>query len=81
MLLWLCLHKKKFLSFDLIYQSFEEKFIEKEYSFFETKFLLRSNKDEKSENLHRSNAVILPGIIAYLYFLVQKYLFLSQLFC
>ena len=32
--------QKKILSFDLIYQSFEEKFIEKEYSFFETKFFI-----------------------------------------
>ena len=41
-------------------------------------FLLRSNKDEISENLNRSNAVILPGIIAYLYFSGSKiFIFIS----
>lgn len=70
--------QKKILSFDLIQKSFEEKFIEDEYSYFEKNFLLRLNKSEENKKLNRSNAVILPGIIAYLYFSGSKiFIFIS----
>ena len=56
------------LGFDYLKKSLNEKFETNEYSFFEKNFLLRSNKKLNDENLNENNSVILPGLIAYLYF-------------
>ena len=71
--------KKNDLSFELISQSLNEKFQENEYSFFEKNFLLRDGlKNDKNPQLVNSNAVILPGLIAYLYYSGSKlFLFFS----
>ena len=69
--------QKDHLNFDLIRQSLSEKFDKNEYSFFETNFLKRS-KSLKDKSLVDSNAVILPGLIAYLYYPGSKvFLFIS----
>ena len=60
------------LGFDLIKESLDEKFVENEYSLFEKKFLLRKNKEITNENLLKSNSIILPGLVAYLYFSGSK---------
>ena len=71
--------QKDYLNFDLIRESLNEKFEENSYSFFEKNFLKKNNNDF-DENLVNSNAVILPGLIAYLYFSGSKiFLFISIL--
>lgn len=69
--------QKDNLNFDLIRHSLNEKFEQNKYSFFEKYFLKRS-EEVKDKNLVNSNAVILPGLIAYLYFSGSKvFLFIS----
>jgi hypothetical protein len=69
--------QKDDLNFDLIRQSLDEKFKENSYSFFEKKFLKRSNENF-DKTLVNSNAVIIPGLIGYLYFSGSKvFLFFS----
>ena len=69
--------QKDHLNFDLIRQSLNEKFDQNTYSFFEKNFLKRNDKIS-DKNLVNSNAVILPGLIAYLYFSGSKvFLFIS----
>ena len=69
--------QKDYLNFDLIRESLNEKFVENSYSFFEKNFL-KKNNNNFDKNLLNSNAVILPGLIAYLYFSGSKiFLFIS----
>ena len=69
--------QKDYLNFDMIRQSLNEKFDQNKYSFFEKNFLKRNDKIS-DKNLINSNAVILPGLIAYLYFSGSKvFLFFS----
>ena len=69
--------QKDYLNFDILKKSLNEKFEQYEYSFFEKNFLKRK-QSISNKNLVNSNAVILPGLIAYLYFSGSKiFLFIS----
>ena len=69
------------LGFDTLKKSLNEKFETNKYSFFEKNFLLRSNKKLNDENLKANNSVILPGLIAYLFYSGSfVFLFISIIF-
>lgn len=70
--------QRDYLNFDLMRQSLSEKFNKNEYSFFEKNFL-KKTIDTRNENMvDNNNTVILPGLIAYLYFSGSKvFLFIS----